>query len=299
MENLKITADKGPVAPEERSLNLKGSIPFAIMHVMALLSFLFPFDSTMFWLIVGSYYLRMFGVTAGYHRYFSHRSYKTSRAFQFVMAFLAETSAQKGILWWAAHHRHHHKHSDEALDLHSPARDGFWYAQVGWILDKSTEETNWKYIQDYAKYPELRWLNKHFLVPPTLYALALTAIWGWAGLFWGFFFSTILLYHGTFLINSLCHVIGKKRYDSGDDSKNSLFLAILTCGEGWHNNHHYYQATANQGWFWWEIDVSYYILKVLSWVGIVWDLRVPPAHIKARTLAKLRAEAEAKSAKAA
>ncbi|RZA24637.1 MAG: acyl-CoA desaturase, partial [Proteobacteria bacterium] len=211
----------------------------------------------MFWLVLGSYYLRMIGVTAGYHRYFSHRSYKTSRWFQFCLAFLAQTSAQKGALWWAAHHRHHHKHSDQHEDIHSPSQKGFWWSQVGWILDKSTEDTNWKYIQDYAKFPELRWLNKYFLVPPTLYALAIFAVWGWQGLFWGFFFSTVMLYHGTFVINSLCHVFGKVRYKSGDDSKNSLLLALITCGEGWHNNHHYYQATANQGWFWWEIDVSY------------------------------------------
>ncbi|MBC7660089.1 MAG: fatty acid desaturase [Chitinophagaceae bacterium] len=240
---------------------------------------------TMVWLCLGSYYIRMIGVTAGYHRYFGHRAYKTSRVFQFILAFLAQTSAQKGVLWWAAHHRHHHKHSDQETDLHSPVTKGFWYSQIGWILNPATSETNWKYVQDFAKFPELRWLNKYFLVPPTIYALAIFAIWGWAGVFYGFFLSTIFLYHGTFFINSLTHVFGRVRYRSNDESKNSFILALITCGEGWHNNHHYYQATANQGWFWWEIDLSFYTLKVLSLFGIVWDLRLPPAHVKARTIA--------------
>jgi len=277
----------------EDRIDWAGSIPFFLMHVAGFAAFFFSFDSTMFWLCLGSYYLRMFGVTGGYHRYFSHRSYKTSRFFQFVLAFLAQTSAQKGVLWWAAHHRHHHKHSDTEKDLHSPKQRGFWWAQCGWILSSSTYETDWKYIQDFAKYPELRWLNRYFLVPPTLYAVTIWLIWGWSGLFWGFFFSTMLLFHGTFFINSLTHVFGKVRYRSGDESRNSLILALITCGEGWHNNHHYYQATANQGWFWWEIDFTYYILKMLSWVGIVSDLRLPPEHIKARTIA---AETKTKAA---
>ncbi len=290
-----LKTDDQELAPSavRRRIDWVGSIPFFLMHVAGLCAFFFDFNMTMFWLCLGSYYLRMFGVTGGYHRYFSHRAYKTSRPFQFVLAFLAQTSAQKGALWWAAHHRYHHKHSDSPKDLHSPKQDGFWWAQVGWILSPDTTETDMKYIQDFAKYPELRWLNRHFLVPPTLYAVAIYLIWGFPGLFWGFFFSTMLLFHGTFFINSLTHVFGKVRYRSGDESKNSLILALITCGEGWHNNHHYYQATANQGWFWWEVDFSYYTLKLLSLFGIVWDLRMPPAHIKARTIA---AEARSKAA---
>lgn len=277
--------DVPPVENDKDRISPTGALPFILMHVMALAAFFFEFNMTMFCLCLFSYYVRMVGVTAGYHRYFSHRSYKTSRFFQFFIAFLAQTSAQKGALWWAAHHRHHHKHSDTEADLHSPKHKGFWWAQVGWILSKSSNGTDMRYIQDFAKYPELRWLNKYFLVPPTLYAVAIWLIWGWEGLFWGFFFSTVLLYHGTFFINSLTHVFGKVRYRSGDDSKNSFVLALLTCGEGWHNNHHYYQATANQGWFWWEIDFSYYVIKALSWMGLVWDLRLPPPHVKARTIA--------------
>ena len=277
---------------EDEKINLTSSIPFALMHIAGLAAFFFDFNMTMFWLVLGIYYLRMVGVTAGYHRYFSHRTYKTSRWFQFVIAFLAQCSAQKGALWWASHHRHHHKFSDTEDDVHSPSLRGFWWSQVGWIICDKYAPTNWKYIQDFAKYPELRWLNKYYLVPPIIYAVAIFAIWGWAGLFWGFFFSTILLYHGTFSINTLTHMFGRVRYKSGDESKNSMILALITCGEGWHNNHHYYQATANQGWFWWEIDFSYYTLRLLALFGLVWDLRLPPAKVKANTIEAQKAKAK-------
>lgn len=280
----------------DEALNWVGSIPFALMHGAAFAAFFFEFNMTMFWLVLGSYYLRMFAVTAGFHRYFSHRSFKTSRVFQFFLAFLAQTSAQKGALWWASHHRHHHKHSDQEEDIHSPIRKGFWWSQVGWVLCDKYHATNWKYIGDFARFPELRWLNRYFLIPPTIYAVAIWFIWGWSGLFWGFFFSTMLLYHGTFSINTLTHMFGRVRYHSGDGSRNSMLLALITCGEGWHNNHHYYQSTAKQGWFWWEIDLSYYVLKVLSWFGIVWDLRVPPKHIKARTIKSLQKDSPSEAA---
>lgn len=269
------------------AVNWIGSLPFAAMHLAGLAAFFFEFNMTMFWLCLGSYYLRMFAITAGFHRYFSHRAFKTSRPFQFILAFLAQTSAQKGALWWASHHRHHHKHSDTVEDIHSPIQKGFWWSQCGWIVCDKYFETNWRYISDFAKFPELKWLNQWHFVPPVVYGTAIFMIWGWAGLFWGFFFSTMILYHGTFSINTLSHMIGRVRYKSGDGSRNSMLLALITCGEGWHNNHHYYQATANQGWFWWEIDLSYYVLKVLSWFGIVWDLRKPPKHIKAKTIASM------------
>ncbi len=222
------------------------------------------------------YAVRMFGVTGAYHRYFAHRTYKTSRVFQFLLAFLAQTSAQKGALWWAAHHRTHHKFSDKPGDPHN-SRRGFWYSHVGWILDR-TGETDYAKVKDLAKYPELVLLN----VVPNIASLTLGfAVWwfmGWSGLFIAFGLSTVLLWHGTFTINSLCHMIGKPRYDADDDSKNSFLLAIITLGEGWHNNHHYFQGSTRQGFFWWELDITYYVLKVLSWVGLVWDLKAPPAR---------------------
>jgi stearoyl-CoA desaturase (delta-9 desaturase) len=260
-------------------------VPFLSIHVMCLWAFQTGIRPEWIMLAVASYYLRMFGVTAGYHRYFSHRSYKTGRVFQFLLAFLAMTSAQKGVLWWAAHHRHHHRYSDQEADVHSPSQKGFWSAHVGWMLSKESARTEFKRVKDFSRYPELHFLNRYHYIPPFLYALFIYALWGFPGLVWGFFISTTALYHCTFFINSLTHMVGRARYKSNDRSKNSFVLALLCCGEGWHNNHHHYQSAVNQGWFWWEVDLSYYVLSVLSWAGIVWDLRAPPAHIKAKTIA--------------
>jgi stearoyl-CoA desaturase (delta-9 desaturase) len=224
------------------------------------------------------YVVRMFGVTGGYHRYFSHRTFKTSRVMQFFLALIAETSGQKGALWWAAHHRDHHKHSDTEADVHSPVQRGFWYSHCGWLFDY-TEETKWDRIKDLSKYPELVFLNRHEKWVVTLLAVAVWYFFGWSGLFIGFFLSTVLLWHGTFFINSLAHVFGSRRYATDDDSRNSAWLALVTLGEGWHNNHHHYQGSVRQGFYWWELDITYMTLKAMSWCGLVWDLREPPARV--------------------
>jgi stearoyl-CoA desaturase (Delta-9 desaturase) len=258
-----------------------GSIPFFFVHLAALLVFFVPFSWGLVGLCVGLYALRMFAITAGYHRYFSHRSYKTSRAFQLVMAVLGLTSMQKGPLWWAAHHRHHHRHSDQHGDLHSPGLQGFLWAHVGWILSDQHNATHHERIADFARYPELRWLNKYHLVPGIGMAVLLFALGGLPALAWGFFLSTVLTWHVTFSINSLTHMFGRRRYRTKDDSRNSWILALLTLGEGWHNNHHYYKASTRQGFFWWEIDLSYYALRLLALAGLVWDLKEPPAKVVA------------------
>lgn len=225
---------------------------------------------------------RMFGVTAGYHRYFSHRAFKTSRVFQFVLAFWAQTSAQKGALWWAAHHRDHHKHSDQEGDAHSPVRDGFIYSHVGWLFDPVSQATKYDRIKDFAKYPELVWLNKLQLVPAILLAIVTLLFAGLPGLLVGFFLSTVVLWHTTFFINSLTHIFGKKRFPTTDQSRNHWAMALVTLGEGWHNNHHYFQSAARCGFYWWEIDITYYGLKLLSWLGLVWDLRPVPEKVLER-----------------
>jgi stearoyl-CoA desaturase (delta-9 desaturase) len=224
----------------------------------------------------------MFFITAGFHRYFAHRAYKMGRVMQWVMAWGGSTSCQKGVLWWAAHHRAHHRYSDTDRDIHSPKR-GFWWSHLGWILCGKYQATDWASIRDFSKYPELVWLNKYHLVPGVALGAACFLGGGWSGL-WTFFLSTTLLYHGTFSINSLMHLWGRRRYATTDTSRNSFLLALITMGEGWHNNHHYYQSTANQGFFWWELDASYYLLKLLSWVGLVRDLRVPPKRVLTRKL---------------
>jgi stearoyl-CoA desaturase (delta-9 desaturase) len=255
------------------------ALPFALVHLACLAAFLVEFH---WWylLVTGLlYYTGMFFVTAGYHRYFSHRTFKTSRVFQFILAFMATTSAQKGVLWWAAHHRHHHKYSDQEEDIHSPTQRGFWWSHVGWILSDKFDDTRSELVPDLHKFPELRWLNKYHLVPPLVMALTLFLLGGWGLMIWGFFIRTVVLWHGSFTVNSLTHVFGRRRYATTDTSRNSFLIALITMGEGWHNNHHHYMASARQGFFWWEFDPTYYTLKVLSWCRIVWDLRPVPLHL--------------------
>ncbi len=270
--------------PDERVNRLR-SIPFFLIHFLAIGAFFVDFGWTEVALCVAMYYVRMFFITAGYHRYFSHRSYKMGRVMQFLMALGGTTATQKGVLWWAGHHRHHHKHSDQPADVHSPKKGLIW-SHLGWILCNKYNETPYDNIKDFAKYPELRWLNRWNLVPPVALAVVLFLIGGSSWLFWGFFLSTTILWHGTFTINSLMHVWGRRRYVTTDTSRNSMLLALITCGEGWHNNHHYYQSTANQGFFWWEIDMSFYVLKVMSWFGLVKDLRTPSEAVLKRNLLK-------------
>jgi stearoyl-CoA desaturase (delta-9 desaturase) len=225
------------------------------------------------------YCVRIFAIGAGYHRYFSHRAYATSRTFQFVLAVLSQSTTQKSVLWWAAKHRHHHLHSDTEQDVHSPRHKGFIYSHLGWIFSRKHDATDLVKIDDFARYPELMWLHRYELVPAVVLALLCLLVGGWSGLVVGFFWSTVLLYHATFCINSLAHVYGRKRYVTGDDSRNNWLLAFVTMGEGWHNNHHAYQSSVRQGFRWWECDGTFYVLKLLSWAGIVWDLKTPPALV--------------------
>jgi stearoyl-CoA desaturase (delta-9 desaturase) len=233
-----------------------------------------------FGLALGLYAVRMFGLTAGYHRYFSHRSYRTSRVFQFLLALLGSTATQKGVLWWAAHHRAHHKYSDTPRDIHSVRQHGFWWAHVKWILVKRYVPTDFERIKDFTRFPELRWLNTWNLLPPVLLATGLFLAGGWWALLWGFFVSNTLLWHGTFCVNSLAHAFGRRRYATSDDSRNSFIIAVFTLGEGWHNNHHHYQRSERQGFYWWELDITHLILKVFAALRLVRDLHEPPRPIR-------------------
>lgn len=252
---------------------------FFLIHATTLAVLFVPFRWGLVGWLVGSYLIRMFGVTAGYHRYFSHRTYKLNRVNQFLIAFLAETSGQKGILWWAAHHRDHHRHSDELLDVHSPWQRTFWWAHLGWILSEEYEAYNPRRIADFGRFPELRWLDRYYLVPIVCYGAAIFAAGGWGAFVWGFLLSSVLLYHGTFAINSFAHIFGGRRFDTPDQSRNNWLLALLTLGEGWHNNHHFSEGSCRQGLRWWEIDLTYYALRLLSLLGIARDIRpfrIPP-----------------------
>jgi stearoyl-CoA desaturase (Delta-9 desaturase) len=262
-------------------ISLISSLPFVLFHVAAVSVLLVRFKWSYLVACVLCYEIRMFFVTAGYHRYFSHRSFKTSRWFQFVIAWMAMSSSQKGVLWWAAHHRHHHRYSDQEEDLHSPTLFGFWWSHVGWILSDQYNETRFGYIADFAKFPELRWLNKYYLMPVAVLGTTMFLIGGWGLFAWGFCLSTVLLWHGTFTINSLSHIFGKRRFPTADTSKNNWLLALVTLGEGWHNNHHYYMASVRQGFYWWELDITYYGLRMLSWFRVVRELRKVPDQVLA------------------
>ena len=254
-------------------------IPFALVHLACFAVIWTGFQASDLMLCGVLYAIRMFAITGGYHRYFSHRSFKTSRVFQFLLAFVAQSSAQQGALWWAAHHRKHHKYSDTPQDVHSPLQHGFWFAHFGWIFSPTKSEADYNLIKDFMKFPELVWLNKYKHVPAVLLGVGVWLVSGWSGLVVGFFISTMLLFHCTFAINSLAHLIGRQSYVTGDDSRNNWFLALITFGEGWHNNHHYFQSSTRQGFHWWQIDFTYYVLKLLAFFRIVWDLHAPPATV--------------------
>ena len=248
------------------------------IHASCFLAFYTGVSRTDLLLFAATFVIRLLGITGAYHRYFAHRTYRTSRAFQFLLALVGTAATQKGPLWWAGHHRRHHRYSDGPGDVHSP-REGFWYSHQGWIFDSRWDATPLDQIRDFARYPELVWLNRWHVLPPALLAALCFAIGGFSGLIWGFAISTTLLWHCTYSINSFAHLFGSRRYETGDTSRNNWLLALLTFGEGWHNNHHHYMASTRQGFFWWEIDLTYYVLRALAAVGLVWDLREPPAHL--------------------
>jgi stearoyl-CoA desaturase (delta-9 desaturase) len=254
------------------------AIPFFAVHLAPLAAF-FVAISWQDWVLCGVLYVaRMFCITAGYHRYFSHRSYKMGRAAQFAMALGGTAAVQKGPLWWAGHHRIHHRYTDLDGDVHSP-RDGFWWSHVGWILSTRYKHTDLDAIKDFAAYPELRFLDRYSWVTPWALGAACFLLGGWGGLVIGFFLSTVLLWHGTFLVNSAAHLLGRRRFATPDTSRNSLVIAVITGGEGWHNNHHYLPASARQGFTWWEIDPTWYALRALAALHIVRDLKDPPARL--------------------
>jgi stearoyl-CoA desaturase (Delta-9 desaturase) len=279
----------------DEKIDWAGSIPFFSVHVIGILAIFTGISWPAIAMCLFMYYARMFAITGIYHRYFSHRTYKTSRFFQFIMAVWGTSCAQQGPLWWAAHHRHHHKFSDMPEDIHSPGLRGFWWAHWGWLICKRYSDTNEEAVKDLTKYPELKFINKYHHLAPFALATLIFFFGAFLGrvapglhtnglqmISWGFFTSTTLLYHGTFTINSLSHVFGKKRFETGDDSKNNFILSIITMGEGWHNNHHKFPFAEPQGIYWWEIDMSHYVLKIFSWIGLVWDIQIHPKELFAK-----------------
>lgn len=254
-------------------IQVRSSIPFFVAHLLPLLAVFTGAPVTAWVIFAVNYWVRMFFITGGYHRYFSHRSYRTGRVFQFVLAFGGSTALQKSPLWWAGHHRLHHRYADTPDDPHTP-RKGFWWSHVGWILSDETKAAPGT-MKDFEKYPEIRFISRHDWIPPWTLGIASFLVGGLPGLLIGFFLSTVVLWHSTFLINSLAHVYGSRRFETADTSRNNPLLALLTLGEGWHNNHHKAAYVARQGLRWWEIDVTWYVLLVLEKLGVIWDVKRP------------------------
>jgi len=288
---------KAPDGSQGETIDWARAIPFSLIHFACLAVIWVGWSWPAVAMAAFLYALRVFTLTAFYHRYFSHRTFKTGRITQFIFGWIGCTSIQRGPLWWAAHHRHHHTHSDDPEDLHSPRQKGLLMAHIGWFLTPKAEPTNWRLIPDFARYPEMRWLDRFDLVPPALLIALLYGLGellsfqapglGCTGLqmvAW-FFVSTVAVYHVTYLVNSATHLIGSRRFQTKDDSRNSMVIALLTFGEGWHNNHHYYPNSVRQGFYWWEIDISYYILKFMATFGLVWELRPVPERVLARAYA--------------
>ena len=267
--------------------------PFFLMHAACLFVLYVGWSWAAVGVAVTVHFARVFGLTAFYHRYFSHRAFRTSRIVQFLGALLGNMAGQRGPIWWAAHHRHHHRASDTVNDIHSPGQQGFIWSHMLWFMSREGYETDTRVVKDWLKFPELRFLDRFDFLAPLLLAISmyglgafLQRVWpslntnGPQLLIWGFVVSTVTLYHVTFAINSLAHKFGSVRYPTNDDSRNNLWLALITFGEGWHNNHHYFPSSARQGFRWWEVDISYYILVVMSWLGLVWDLKPVPQHVR-------------------
>ncbi len=273
----------------DRSVDWLRALPFVGMHIACLGVFWVGWSPFAVTTAVVLYVVRMLAITGFYHRYFSHRSFATSRVTQTVFAVIGASAVQRGPLWWAAHHRHHHRHSDRPDDTHSPKQEGFFWSHVGWFLSRANFPIREERIPDLLKFPELRFLDRFDILvgvalAVSLYVLGAILKWsvpelGVSGgqlLIWGFFVSTIVLYHATFTINSFAHRFGRRRYATADESRNNVWLALITFGEGWHNNHHHYPASARQGFYWWEIDITWYFLKLLERLGLIWQLRPIP-----------------------
>lgn len=288
-----IKVDSSALDADWRQIDVWRVVPFVLLHLACFGVFWVGFSWFALVFAVVLYGLRMFAVTGFYHRYFSHKAFRTTRFFQFILALLGATAVQRGPLWWASHHRDHHVNSDQIGDAHSPSQHGFLWSHLGWFLSNKNFVTNTQRVKDLTKFIELRWLDRFDVIVPILLAFGIYCLGAWLEsnfpvlntngpqlLIWGFVISTVVLYHATFTVNSIAHIWGNRRYATSDRSRNNAWIAIFTLGEGWHNNHHHYPGSARQGFYWWEIDLTYYGLKLLAACGLIWDIRTVPLSIR-------------------
>jgi len=292
-DNEKVQATLADNQVAEHSIDWVRVVPFVLMHFACFALFWVGYSHFALAFAIALYAIRMFAITGFYHRYFAHKAFQTSRVGQFIFAVLGATAVQRGPLWWASHHRNHHAHSDESADAHSPVQHGFLWSHIGWFLSRANFSTQLDRVKELAQFPELRFIDRYDVIVPIFFALSIFGLGellseaaphlntnGWQLLVWGFVISTVALYHATFSVNSLAHTWGKRRYATRDQSRNNLFIALLTLGEGWHNNHHHFPGAAKQGFYWWEIDLTYYALRLLEATGLIWNLRKVPIEIR-------------------
>ncbi|MDO9151173.1 MAG: acyl-CoA desaturase [Methylotenera sp.] len=292
-QSVQLHAPRDIVKNQWQTIDWLRVIPFILIHVACIAVFWVGVSWFAVSFAIGFYLIRMFAITAFYHRYFSHKAFRTTRFFQFILALIGATAVQRGPIWWASHHRHHHLYSDESEDAHSPVQHGFLWSHIGWFLSSKNFTAHLENVKELSKFSELRFLDRFDAVIPVLVAISIYLLGYWLEstypslntngmqlLIWGFAISTVVLYHATFTVNSLSHVWGKRRYATSDQSRNNFWIALATLGEGWHNNHHHYPGSAKQGFYWWEVDLTYYGLKILAMCGLIWDLRMVPASIR-------------------
>ncbi|MDT7850723.1 acyl-CoA desaturase [Methylophilus sp. VKM B-3414] len=282
-----------PASAHAESIDWWRVLPFVGLHLALIALYWVGWSPFAVAFAIGLYLIRMFAITGFYHRYFAHKTFQTSRAGQFLFALIGATAVQRGPLWWAAHHRSHHVHADQPQDIHSPHQHGLLWSHLGWFLSHANFKTQLERVRELTRFRELCWLDRFDSLVPLALALGIfllgTALAhyapqlqtnGWQLLVWGFVVSTVALYHATFCVNSLAHVWGSRRYATRDHSRNNWLIALLTLGEGWHNNHHHFPGSVKQGFYWWEIDLTYYGLRVLAALGLIWNLKQVPVEVR-------------------
>lgn len=267
-------------------------VPFAALLVAVVSLWGRGFSAIDFGLLAGMYVLTVLGITVGFHRLFTHRAFETNSVVEFIFAVLGSMAVQGRLFNWVALHRRHHQHSDEIDDPHSPHHAGegvwgvvrgVWHAHLGWIFRPKPLDLP-RYVKDLGQKRSLRIANRMFFVWVAVGLLIPAAIGGlltqsWAGAFWGFIWGglvrVLLVHHVTWSINSVCHLWGRRPYQTGDESRNNSLFGVLALGEGWHNTHHAFPTSARHGLQWWQPDVSYWVIRALAALGLAWNIKLP------------------------
>jgi stearoyl-CoA desaturase (delta-9 desaturase) len=263
-------------------ISLLAVVVFWTVQASVLLVFLVPFSWGLVAVWAASHFLRAVGITLAFHRYYAHRSFQMSRPARFVWTLIATAAMQKGPLWWAGHHVNHHRFADRDGDPHSPMVSGVYYAHIGWFLNDAKHdrlEPSNPVIRDFSGAPEIAWLDHYYFAPPLALAALMYLAGGMPWLVWGFCVPTVTLAHATFAINTVNHMFGSRRFDTIDESRNNVLTALFAAGEGWHNNHHRYQRAARNGFYWWELDLTWYVIRLMGFVGAAWDIQPVPERI--------------------